>query len=183
MIRRLGCLSALLSLLLFVAVFGAIGWFGYQAYVHASDAQAVASRTNDVGQAWTDDPATLALAAAGKGGLRPKSLSSQPFQRLGARPVVSASVSKATVTLTTSRLGCDEPPLVADVVETPVLVQVLVHPESPWIPDVPRMWRQWRGTTSCSAGATPATVTVTLGTPLGRRVLVDATTGQSVAHK
>ena len=184
MIRRLGCLSALFSIALFVAVVAAVGWFGYQAYAHATDSQSVATRTNEVGQAWTDDPAALVAAATGKGGVRPKGLSSQPFQRMGARPVDSAKASKSTVVLVSSYGTCDSPTLVADVVETPVLVQVLVHPENSWLPDVPRLWKQWRdGATACTAGAAPVKVTVTLTSPLGRRVLVDAVTGESVATR
>jgi hypothetical protein len=183
-LRRLGCLSALLSILLFVAVIGGIGWFGYQAYVHASESQAVATRTNEVGQAWSDDPAAVAAAASGKPGVRPKGLSSQPFQSIGARPVSSFTTSKSTVTLAASLGTCNSPKLVADVVETPVLVQVLVHPESSWLPDVPRLWKQWRdGSKACPSPTAPVSVPVTLTSPLGRRVLVDAVTGESVAAK
>lgn len=184
MIRRLGCLSALLSIAFFLAVIGAIGWFGYQAYVHATDSQAIATRTNEVGQAWTDDPAAFATAATGKGGVRPKGLSAQSYQRIGARPVDSAKTSKTTLTLVTSQATCDGPTLVADVVESPVLVQVLVHPESSWLPDVPRLWTQWRdGSKTCATAGAPVSVTLTLASPLGRRVLVDAVTGESVSTK
>ncbi len=187
MIRRLGCLSALLSIAFFLAVIGAIGWFGYQAYVHATDSQAIATRTNEVGQAWTDDPAALATAATGKGGVRPKGFSAQPYQRIGARPVDSArtsKTSKTTLTLVTSQATCDGPTPVADVVESPVLVQVLVHPESSWLPDVPRLWTQWRdGSKTCATAGEPVSVTLTLASPLGRRVLVDAVTGESVSTK
>jgi hypothetical protein len=182
-VRRLGCLSALLSILFFVAVLAAIGWFGYQAYVHASDSQAVATRTNEVAQAWTSDPAAVASAASGKGGVRPKGLSSQPYQRMGASEVRSYKTSKSTIVLATNPGACNAPTLVAEVVETPVIVQVLVHPESSWLPDVPRLWRQLRDASAqCPDNERPASVTVTLTSPIGRRILVDAVTGGSVAR-
>ena len=183
MIRRLGCLSALLSLLFFVVVVGSIGWFGYQAYLHATDAQAVASRTNEVGQAWTDDPAAVAKALGGKGGVRPRNLSSQPFQQMGARATTAYRSAGTTLTLTSSQLTCHERPLTSELVETPVSVLVLVHPENSWLPDVSGMWAQLRGGNSCTAASGPLTVKVTLATPVGRRIVVDAVTGESVAGR
>lgn len=183
MLRRLGCLAALVSLLVFLAVLAVVGWFGYAAYTHARDVQAVASRTQEVGTAWANDPAALAKAAGGTGGVRPAGLSTQPFQQLGARPTTGYTVSRATLTLRTSTVGCHPAPLTVDVVETPVLVQVLVRPENPWLPDVGRFWEQLHDSSGCTDKAAPATVTVTLGSGLGKRVLVDAVTGTSVRKR
>ena len=181
-LRRLGCLAALLTLAVWLAVLGGLAWFGSQAYQHVTDAQALTDRLAVVGAAWASDPTALAKAASGVGGVRPKGLSPQPFQQVGARPTVAYHGTTATIRLTTTRLACETDPLTVDVVETPAAVVVLVHVRRPWLPDVRGWWDQVRAGSSCVNQARPATLTVTLGSGLGRRAVVDAVSGLSVTR-
>lgn len=177
-VRRVGCLLGLVWLVAWLAVLGGLAWFGYQAYRHVTDATAITERIALVGAAWAGDPTALTKAASGAGGVRPASLSPQPFQEAGARAVTAYHVHGATLTLTTTRLTCDPTPLTVQVVETPVAVGVLVHADRPWLPPVRQWWDGLR--TTCVTEVRRTTLTATLGSPRGRRVVVDAVTGASV---
>jgi hypothetical protein len=180
-VRRLGCLSVVLSLLLWTVVIAAIGWFGYQAYVHVTDYKAMADRTSTVGAAWAADPVAIAKAAAGAGGVRPKDLSAQPFQQVGARPTVAYRTTGDTLVLTTSRNACDPDPLAVQVVTSDAVIGVLVHADKPWLPPVKRWWDEWRHPTACTPHNVATALTVSVGSGLGSRIVVDAVTGTSVA--
>ncbi len=176
MIRKLGCLSAVVML----AVLAAIGWLGYQTYLHVTDYLAIESRTSEVQTAWDADAAALKAAANGRGGVRPAALPEAPFQQLGASMADSYRGSGRTLVVGISVGVCNEPERVVEVRESTKTVVLLVHPRTSWLPDVAGAWDQLRGGTSCPAIAVPATVQAALVTPLGNRVVVDAVTGTSV---
>jgi len=179
--RRLGCLSALFSMVFYAAVIAVLAWFGFQAYQHAMDYKAMAERNDAVASAWAD-PTALAKAATGVGGVRPPGLSTQPFQQVGARPTTRYAGTSASLslTLTTTRMTCEPAPYSVTVVETPVLVQVLVHVDKPWLPPVGQWWKDFRAPTACVNAAKPTTLKAPLTSELGRRVVVDSVTGDSV---
>jgi len=178
-VRRLGCLSALFSLVLWSAVLAAIVWFGLTGYQHYSDYRAMADRNTTVSQAWAADATTLAKAATGAV-VKPADLSAQPFQQAGARATKAYTSSGTSLVLATTRDTCAQDPLTVDVVETNVAVQVLVHQQKPWLPPVSRWWDDVRHPTACVPGAKATTVTAKLGSALGRRVVIDAVSGFSV---
>lgn len=177
--RRMGCLSALFSLVLWVAVLAAIVWFGLTAYQHYTDYRAMADRNTVVTQAWAGDATTLAQAAAGAV-VKPADISGQPFQQAGARVTKAFTSNGTSLVLATTRDTCAPDPLTVDVVETSVSVQVLVHPQRPWFPPVTRWWDDLRHPTACVPSAKATTVTAKLGGDLGRRVVIDAVSGYSV---
>jgi hypothetical protein len=179
MLRRLGCLSVLVGLFLFLAVVSVIGWFGFQAYSHAAESQAIASRMQVVTQAWADDPAAVSKAVTSPHAVRPKGLSAQPYQERGATPITSAVMSHGALVVGGAVDPCGEP-LVAHVTETPVVVAVLLSPDQPWLPDWSRLWQRVRRAPTCTSTKVPSTVTVALSAPLGKRVVVDLVTGASV---
>ena len=179
--RRFGCLSALFSMVFYAAVIAVLAWFGFQAYQHAMDYKAMAERNDAVASAWAD-PTALAKAATGGGGVLPPGLSTQPFQQVGARPTTryAGTTAAMSLTLTTTRMTCEPAPYTVTVVETPVLVQVLVHVDKPWLPPVGQWWTDFRASKPCVNAAKPATMTAPLTSELGRRVVVDSVTGASV---
>ena len=177
--RRMGCLSALFSLVLWSAVLAAIVWFGLTGYQHYSDYRAMTDRNTTVSQAWVADPTTLAKAATGAV-VKPADLSSQPFQQVGARVTKAYTSAGLSLALATTRDTCAQDPLTVDVVETNVAVQVLVHQQKPWLPPVSRWWNDLRHPTTCVPTAKATTVTAKLGSELGRRVVIDAVSGYSV---
>ena len=179
--RRLGCLSALFSLVLYAAVIAVLAWFGVQAYQHALDYKAMAERNDAVASAWAD-PAALAKAATGDGGVMPPGLSAQPFQQVGARATTryAGTSASTSLTLSTTRMACEPASYTVNVVETPVLVQVLVHVDKPWLPPVGQWWQDFRAPTACVNAAKPTTLTASLASELGRRIVVDSVTGASV---
>jgi len=178
-VRRMGCLSALFSLVLWSAVLAAIVWFGLTGYQHYSDYRAMADRNTAVSQAWVADPTTLAKAATGAV-VRPADLSAQPFQQAGARATKAYTSTGTSLVLATTRDPCAPDPLTVEVVETSVVVQVLVHQQRPWLPPVSRWWDDLRHPTPCVPTAKATTLTAKLGSALGRRVVVDAVSGYSV---
>lgn len=177
--RRTGCLSALFSLVLWVAVLAAIAWFGLAAYQHYTDYRARADRKSVVTESWAGDATTLAQAAAGAV-VKPADLPAQPFQQAGARVTKAFTSTGTSLVLATTRDTCAQDPLTVDVVETSVTVQVLVHLQRPWLPPVTRWWEGLRHPTACVPTARATTVTATLGSALGRRVVIDAVSGYSV---
>jgi hypothetical protein len=180
-VRRMGCLSALFSLVLWAGVLVVLAWFAVAGYQHFSDYRAMADRTKLVADAWVADPATLAKAATGAV-VRPADLPAQPFQQVGARPTQAYTSTGASLVLRTTLDTCAPYPLTVELAETPVLVQVLVHQSRPWLPPVSQWWDDVRDTTPCVPVAKATTIRATLGSPLGRRVVVDSVTGYSVKH-
>ena len=131
--RRMGCLSALFSLVLWVAVLAAIVWFGLTAYQHYTDYRAMADRNTVVTQAWAGDATTLAQAAAGAV-VKPADISGQPFQQAGARVTKAFTSNGTSLVLATTRDTCAPDPLTVDVVETSV---IRAGPRAPAAPLVP----------------------------------------------
>ena len=179
--RRLGCLPALFSMVFYAAVIAVLAWFGFQAYQHAMDYKAMAERNDAVASAWAD-PTALADAASGAGGVMPPGLSAQPFQQVGARPTTryAGTATSTSLTLSTTRMSCEPSTYTVNVIESPVLVQVLVHVDKPWLPPVGQWWTDFRASTACVNVAKPATQKISLTSELGRRVVVDSVTGASV---
>jgi hypothetical protein len=180
-VRRSGCLPALFSVLFYAAVIAVLAWFGFQAYQHIMDYRAMAERNDAVASAWAD-PTTLAKAATGDGGVLPPGLSAQPFQQVGARPTTryAGTSASTSLTLSTTRMTCELATYTVNVIETPVLVQVLVHVDKSWLPPVGQWWTDFRAPTACVNAAKPTTLTASLTSELGRRIVVDSVTGASV---
>jgi hypothetical protein len=176
----MGCLSALVSLLLWVGALAALVWFGLTGYQHYTDYRAMADRNTVVSQAWAGDPTTLAKAVTGAA-VRPADLAGQPFQQAGARVTTAFTTSGTSLVLATTRDPCAKDPLTVDVIETSVAVQVLVHEQHPWLPPVGRWWDDLRHPSTCVPEPTATTVRATLSSSgLGRRVVIDAVSGYSV---
>lgn len=181
--RHRGPVRTLGSLLVWVLFLGVLGWFGVQGYVHVMDLRAISARTDEVAADWSTDAAALARASTGAGDVRPAGISAVPFSQVGARPTTAYRVAGRTLTVATTQLSCVTSPLVARVVETPVMVQVLVHLQKPWLPQPQQVWTGLRASAPCVDTAVPTTVSATLMAALGQRIVVDTATGTSVASR
>lgn len=181
--RRGGCLTAVVRLVVAVVLIAAVAWFGFVAVTTLQDRRAVADRNDAVAQAWAQDPAAVAKAATGAV-TTPSDLSDQLFRQAGAAPTRSYSVSGVTLTLHSESgycVGHPQPQLTVDVVESPVAVQVLVYEKRSWLPDL-ATWSEvlHTGGAGCSGVGSSVTLTATLSQDLGTRFVVDAVTGSSV---
>ncbi|MCA0329088.1 MAG: hypothetical protein LCI03_04195 [Actinobacteria bacterium] len=154
-----------------------VGWFGYQVYVHLTDAHQADQRLTEVAQAWEDDPAALAAASAGEPDVVPASLAQSPFLTMGARSIDWYAVDGTTMTVGYWGGVCLEPPMTGDVRAGAETVVVLVHPRTSWLPDLDGLRTQ-----GCTDQAVALTATVELPDTVGERVVVDAVSGAS-AHE
>lgn len=174
-------MRVLLKVVLGAAAMVVVGWFGYQVYVHLTDARTADERIEQVSRAWEDDPASLAAAAASGSRVTPPALADATFQQLGALAVDSWSVEGTTLRLRAVAGSCDAPTYRADLKVTGESVVVLVHPQTSWLPDLADAWQQLRGeVVACDAVGVPITVDAVLDDPPGDRLVIDAVSGSSV---
>jgi len=170
----------LLKVLAGVLVAAVVGWFGYQVYVHLTDARRVDERLQQVSQAWEDDPAAFAAASGGQR-VTPATLREVPFRELGAVMIDAYAADGHTLQLGIVVSSCDPPVYGVDVRRTGETLVVLVRPQTPWLPDPDEAWGTLRGeVVACDAVGVPVQIETTLDDDLGDRIVVDAVGGSSV---
>lgn len=164
MIRRL----LLLSILGTAAFLAIAGWFGYRAYVNATNEWTYRQQFAAVAQAW---PQPLPD--------RPVEHGSYPIQRLR-----TVDPSSGEFEVVVAQSACDsEPDPVASVDATQQYVAVLVHRPAQWLPDVGRLWGEiTRAVTGsgCPAAARLTRLRVAVGEAISERPIVDARTGRPI---
>ncbi len=182
MLRRAGCLGLVVALVLVVP----LGWFGYQTYLHVTDARAVDDRLSSLSGAWAADPAALsasrAAAVTGQGGDRPAAVPDTPLRRMGSLAVEAYDAAGRDLRIAIVRGECNVPVYDVELRESGQTVVVLVHPHNSWLPDLSGIRDIWGGQ-GCSAVGVFQAITVPLAAPLGKRVVVDGVSGAGVIRR
>lgn len=172
----------LLGTLVFLAVLIVGGWFGYQAWVHASNTVAFQQRQVQVVAAWQTDPVAIKQASRGKGGVRPGSMS-DTMQSHGVTTIQSYASAGTILTVTYVASACETTGYTYDIKRVNGLASILVYADAPWLPDLGGLWRRITGSGGCTAASESAAVKITLDSPLGKDAVVDAASGTSIARK
>lgn len=175
MLRRMACLSALLTFL----VLAVVAFFGWQGWQWISARQQTDQRLTSLADAWAASPQSLKAARGGVGDVRPPGVDAAPWSvpqaTLSPDWYREASAKKLTVNYY-ARKGCDP---VVDVKETPDIVVIALRCEVSFNPiEVARQVLPHDSSGSAPIEAT----TVTLTAALGPRIVVDASDGASLGR-
>ena len=178
MIRKIFLLGTLITL----AVLAVAGWFGYQAYEHATAAASIQGRQADVIAKWLLNPDQVKQAGKGRGGVRVPGLDG--WQGAGAARASSYQATATSMTVTFDTSPCAETRYTYDIKRISDVVSVIVYVDASWLPDWQGLWRRMTGTAQdCTALAGPATIAVPLSDPLARSAVIDGVSGTSMSRE
>jgi hypothetical protein len=168
---------AFVKLLVRVVLVVALLWFGWRAYVNATEWLSAQSRLDQVSQTWQGSEAARKAAGTGSGQIA-SGLTFDPVED-GYNPVASWDSDGATLVVTTSYTTCDRTvPLQLDIRESRDVVVVLVREKPMWLPSRSRLFPP----RDCTAEQVFTEVSAPIKAPVAKRVLVDGATGASVGR-
>lgn len=168
----------LLGFLVFLAIVIAGGWFGFQAYVHASRSAAIQTRQASVVAQWLMNPEAVKQAATGKGGITVAGIDAN-WQHEGVTVADAYRQTKSGLQIRYGNASCEGWRYTYDVKRVNGVLSVIVYVDQPWLPDFGAIWNQIRGA-ACAAMVTMKWMPVTLDTPLGTDAMINGSNGRSM---
>ena len=171
-----------LGFLVFLALLIVGGWFGYQAFVHGTNAVAIQQRQLQVIAAWQTDPDAMKMAAGGRGGVTPPGIT-DTMRSHGVATASSFRAAGKSLTITYAPNACNDLPYIYDIKRSPGLITILVYADASWWPDVVGLWNRVTSSGSCAAAGRQETLTIALDSRVGADAVVDAASGTSLARK
>lgn len=168
-----------LGFLFFLLILVVGGWFGYQAWVHASRSAAVQARQAEVVAKWAMDPAAIKQASSGRGGITVSNLD-QNWQHDGVSRFDAYKSKGSTLKVRYADSGCYQWPYIYDIKRVNGTLSVMVYVDQPWLPDFGVLWLKVTGRWACSGSVKLVWMSIPLDAPLSNEAVIDGATGRSV---